>query len=199
MSRGSGPRLAWSHGLPIMSALGLGWCHAVRVRVPPRSRMVSEGLGGCHVSMVCVQVSGDSGPWSPMVSSHQRHGLGRSGRLGPWSPTVSRHEHNGAGRVSRGSGPCSPSSLYMLGSMDSHDLPARAQSVGVTQSGFMVSQGPIMGLAGVTRPGSVIFMVSDHERQGRVSRAWVRGFPWSPIMSAVGLGGCHAVRVRGFP
>ena len=81
---------------------------------------------------------------------------------------VSRHEHNGAGRVSRGSGPCSPSSLgrHTLGSMDSHDLPARAQSASVTQSGFMVSHGPIMGLAGVMRPGSVIFMVSDHERQG---------------------------------
>ena len=32
-----------------------------------------------------------------------------------------------------------------------------------------------------------------------MSRAWVRRFPWSPIMSATGLGGCHAVRVRGFP
>ena len=76
---------------------------------------------------------------------------------------------------------------------------ASAISAGVTRSGFMVSRGPIMGLAGVTRPGSVIFMVSDHERQGLGGcRAWVRGFPWSPIMSAVGLGGCHAVRVRGF-
>ena len=106
MSRGSGPRLAWSHGLPIMSALGLmgpgGW----------RER----NLGGCHAVRV--------------------HGL-------PWS------DH---------------------------------------------------GLAGVARPGSVIFMVSDHERQGLGGcRAWVRGLPWSPIMSAVGLGGCRAVRVRGFP
>ena len=42
----------------------------------------------------------------------------------------------------------------------------RAQSAGVTQSGFMLSHGPIMGMAGVTRAGSVIFMVSDHERQG---------------------------------
>ena len=52
-----------------------------------------------------------------------------------------------------------------------------------------------VGRAGVTRSGSV---VSDHERQGlRVSRAWVRGLPWSPTMSAMGPGGCHAVRVRG--
>ena len=82
MSRGSGPGLAWSHGLPIMSALGLGGCHAVRVRVPPRSPIMSEGLGGCHGSMVCGRVSGDSGPWSPMVSSHQRQGLGGSGAVG---------------------------------------------------------------------------------------------------------------------
>ena len=68
---------------------------------------------------------------------------------------------------------------------------ASAISAGVTRSGFMVSRGPIMGLAGVTRPGSVIFNVSDHERQGLGGcRAWVCGFPWSPIMSAV---------VRGFP
>ena len=30
-----------------------------------------------------------------------------------------------------------------------------------------------------------------------MSRAWVRGLPTSPIMSAMGPGGCHAVRVRG--
>ena len=81
---------------------------------------------------------------------------------------IIRVERTGAGRVSRGSGPCSPSSpaRYTLGSMDSHGL-ASAISAGVTRSGFVVSHGlRLWGWAGVTRSGSVIFMVSDHERQG---------------------------------
>ena len=31
----------------------------------------------------------------------------------------------------------------------------------------------------------------------RVSHAWIRGLPWSRTMSAMGPGGCQAVRVRG--
>ena len=30
-----------------------------------------------------------------------------------------------------------------------------------------------------------------------MSRAWIRGLAWSPIMSAMGPDECHAVRVRG--
>ena len=40
---------------------------------------------------------------------------------------------------------------------------------------------------GVTR--SVVSMVSEAAGVGRVSRAWVRGLPWSPLMSEM-------VRVR---
>ena len=51
------------------------------------------------------------------------------------------------------------------------------------------------GLAGVTRSGRWSPMISDHDE--RVSHAWIRGLPWSPTMSAMGPGGCHAIRVRG--
>ena len=71
-----------SHGLPIMSALGLGGCHAVRVRVPTVSdherRVARVSRLGPWFFMVCGhersgagRVSGDSGPRSPMVSSRQ--------------------------------------------------------------------------------------------------------------------------------
>ena len=122
-----------------------------------------------------------------MVSGHEHSGAGRGvarfgsmvshalqyglARLGPWSPMVSGHDRNETGRVSRGSGPCSPQS------------PQGVTRLGPwTRSGFVVSHGlRSWGWAGVTRSGSVIFMVSDHERQG--------------------LGGCRAlgsVDSRGF-
>ena len=139
------------------------------------------GPGGCHALRACGLPSDHEpggchalGPVHERVSRAWIRGL-------PWSPTMSAMGPDGCRAVRVRGG-------------------ASAISAGVTRSGFMVSRGPIMGLAGVTRPGSVIFNVSDHERQGLGGcRAWVRGFPWSPIMSAVGLGGCHAVRVRGFP
>ena len=90
-----------SHGLPIMSALGLGGCHAVRVCVPTVSdherRVGRVSRLGPWSSMVCGhersgagRVSGDSGPWSHMVSVVSDRGWEGLARLGPWSPMVCR-------------------------------------------------------------------------------------------------------------
>ena len=151
---------AWVRGLPtspIMSAMGqagvtrFGSVVSYRrweafARLGPRSSTVSD-----HERVWGRWVSRGPGPWSPVISDHERQGVERVSRAWirglPWSPTMSAMGPGGCRAVRVRGG-------------------ASAISAGVTRSGFMVSRGSIMGLAGVTRPGSVIFMVSDRGREG---------------------------------
>ena len=131
-----------------------GWEGVTRVWSP--SRMVSWPPD--HERTGAGRVSRGSGPCSPTVSDHEQRVEGvtvpwsASGcrairaRGLPWSPVISDRGWEGLGRL----GPWSPT-------VSRHEH---------NGAGRVSRGGPIMGPAGVTRPGSVIFMVSDHERQG---------------------------------
>ena len=105
------------------------------------------------------------------VSDHERQGLG-----GCHAGLVSVHMLGGC----RGSGPRSRMVSYHK---------RRGLAKGLVSHGL-----PIMSALGRSPT------VSDHERQGLGGcHGWVRGLPWSLVMSTVGLGRCRAIRVRGLP
>ena len=139
-------------------------------RLGPRSPTVSD-----HERVWGRRVSRGPGPWSPVISDHERHGLRGFHAL----PMVFDHERNGAGRVSRGSGPgWRERNLGGCHAVRVHGLPWSDHGAG----------------------GHHAARLRDlHGLRSRATAGVALGSAWSPIMSAVGLGGCHAVRVRGFP
>ena len=179
-------RLSWSPIMSELGALGPGGCHALG---PVLSHTVSD-QSAIGATWGRVTRFGDCGlPWSPIMSAIGAIGAGwvslsHGLRSVNWRLGVARF-----GPVSDGLMASRPPIMSALGLGGCHAVRVRVPPRSpITSKGLRVSR--FHGLrAGVGRFGPVVSVTGV----GRVWGGWVRGLPRSPVMSTMGLGGCHAV------